>query len=202
MSTVVLVRPGCTDFDEQRRLQGTLQLPLNSRGLQQTARLIERLKDLPIEAVVTGTCEPCLSTAQAIAQAMHIKLRENDELCNFSYGLWQGLNIDEVRRKFPRVYKQWEEAPETVCPPEGETVVEVMERIEAALRKPLKKYDMFAIVASEPLASLISCALRGVAPEDVCSSMFACCEDQLIDILQTDSTSDSVTLPLMAISPS
>lgn len=200
MSTVVLVRPGCTDFDEQRRLQGSLELPLNSRGQSQVARIIDQLKEMAIEAVISGPCEPCLSTAQALSQALSVKRKESDELANFSYGLWQGLSIDDVRRKFPRVFKQWEDAPETVCPPEGETISEVLDRIRDALRKPLRKYDMFAVVASEPLASLISCSLRGVEPEDVCSSLFACCDDHLIDIIRTDLASDSATVPQIAVS--
>ena len=202
MSTVVLVRPGCTDFDEQKRLQGCLELPLNNRGQNQLTRIVEALKSLPIEAVLTGPCEPCLSTAKAVAAAMHVKLIEKEELCNLDHGLWQGMNVDEIRRKFPRAYKQWEDAPETVCPPEGETVNEVLDRIISALKKPLRKYDTFAVIASEPLASLISCSLRGEAPDDVCGSLFNCCDDHLIDVIQTDAEPEgnsilSLAMPLL-----
>ena len=34
-----------------------------------------------------------------------------------------GMLVEEVKQKQPRVYRQWLEHPETVCPPEGETVV-------------------------------------------------------------------------------
>ena len=95
MSTVVLVRPGCTDFDEQKRLQGCLELPLNNRGQSQLARIVESLKSLPIEAVLTGPCEPCLSTAKAIAAALHVKLIQKEELCNLDHGLWQGMNVED-----------------------------------------------------------------------------------------------------------
>ena len=199
MSTVVLVRPGCTDFDEQKRLQGCLELPLNNRGQSQLARIVESLKSLPIEAVLTGPCEPCLSTAKAIAAALHVKLIQKEELCNLDHGLWQGMNVDDIRRKFPRAYKQWEDAPETVCPPEGETVSEVLDRIESALKKPLRKYDTFAVIASEPLASLISCSLRGEVPDDVCGSLFSCCDDHLIDVIQTGALADGMSIPSLAM---
>ena len=32
MLQIVLIRPGTTDFDEQGRIQGTLDIPLNERG--------------------------------------------------------------------------------------------------------------------------------------------------------------------------
>ena len=199
MSTVVLVRPGCTDFDEQKRLQGCLELPLNSRGQNQLTKIVEALKMLPIEAVLTGPCEPCLSTAKALAAAMQVKLIEKEELCNLDHGLWQGMNVDDIRRKFPRAYKQWEDAPETVCPPEGETVFEVLDRISSVLKKPLRKYDTFAVVASEPLASLISCSLRGEVPDDVCGSLFSCCDDHLIDVIQTGALAEGVSIPSLAM---
>ena len=42
-----------------------------------------------------------------------------------NHGLWQGMIIDEVKRKQPKVYKQWQEHPENVCPPEGEMLAQM-----------------------------------------------------------------------------
>jgi probable phosphoglycerate mutase len=193
MSTVVLVRPGCTDFDEQKRIQGSLELPLNDRGQCQLAKVVDAIRDQPVEAVVTGPCEPCRSTAEAVAHALDVTLKEKKTLCNLDQGLWQGLCVDEIRKKFPKVFKQWKEAPKTVCPPEGETVEIAVERMISALKKPLKKYDCFVVVASEPLASLVSCTLRGAAPEDIGGTMFGCCEDQLVEIIQTNGTANERT---------
>ena len=193
MSTVVLVRPGCTDFDEQKRIQGALELPLNDRGQCQLAKVIDAIRDQPVEAVVTGPCDPCRSTAEAVAHALDVTIKEKDALCNLDQGLWQGLCVDEIRKKFPKVFRQWKEAPSTVCPPEGETVGVAIERLMSALKKPLKKYECFVVVASEPLASLVSCTLRGEPAEDIGDSMFGCCDDQLVEIIQTSGTANERT---------
>lgn len=193
MSTVVLVRPGCTDFDEQKRIQGSLELPLNDRGQDQLAKVIDAIRNQPVEAVVTGPCDPCRSTAEAVARALDVTIKEKKELCNLDQGLWQGLCVDEIRKKFPKVFKQWKESPETVCPPEGETVTLAIERMIGALKKPLKKYNCFVVVASEPLASLVSCTLRGETPEDIGNSMFGCCKDQLVEVIQTNGTAKERT---------
>lgn len=186
MSTVILVRPGCTDFDDQKRLQGSLDIPLNARGEDQLSRVVDAIRSLPIEVVLSGSCEPCLSSAEALADALDVPLKKKAKLENLHQGLWQGLSLDEIRHKFPKVFKQWEEAPETVCPPEGETVTDGVTRIESVLRKPLKKYGTFVVVASEPFATLISASLRGVEPDDLCSSLFGCCEDHLVEVIQTE----------------
>jgi probable phosphoglycerate mutase len=186
MSTVVLIRPGCTDFDEQKRIQGSLNLPLSPRGETQLEQVIAALQNVPVEAVLTGRCDPCRSTGDALADSLGVPHKEKEDLCNLDQGLWQGMSVDEIRRKFPRAYKQWEDAPETVCPPEGETIPEAVDRVSAVLRKPLKKYETFAVVASEPLASLISCTLRGATPDGLSESLFCCCEDHLVEVIHTN----------------
>jgi phosphoserine phosphatase len=184
MSTVVLIRPGCTDFDDQKRIQGSLELPLNERGQSQLEKVVDALLKIPVEIVLTGPCEPCRSTAKRVADALQISIKEKKSLVNLDHGLWQGMNVDDVRRKFPKAFSKWEDAPETVCPPEGEPIAEVQERIASALKKPLRKYNTFAIVASEPLASLVSCALRGTIPDDLSQTMFGCCEDHLVEVIE------------------
>ena len=70
MATVVLVRPGCTDFDDQKRIQGSLELPLNDRGQSQLTRVIDALRGQPLDAVLTGPSDPSRSVAEAIAECI------------------------------------------------------------------------------------------------------------------------------------
>lgn len=161
MSGIILIRPGCTDFDEQHRIQGELDLPLNDRGRSQLCRLVERLRSFPIEQILSAPGEPAFSTAETLGAEIGVSVKEVDGLRNLNQGLWQGLTIEEVRRKYPRVAKQWQESPETVCPPEGETVVEALDRVKKVLRKAMKRGGDVALVVCEPLATLISCVVQG-----------------------------------------
>jgi probable phosphoglycerate mutase len=165
MAEVVLIRPGFTDFDDQKRIQGTLDLPLNARGEEQAAQLAEQLRSTQVELVYTAPCEPARATAKIIGDELGLPVKELEGFRNYDQGLWQGLVIDDVRRKFPKVFKQWHESPEAVCPPEGETVEQVLARLQKSLRKTKKKKTNCAIIASEPLATLISCILKECKPE-------------------------------------
>jgi probable phosphoglycerate mutase len=160
MSNVVLIRPGCTDFDEQQRVQGTLDLPLNRRGQEQIRQIALELREVPLEILYTSPSEPARSSALAIGRILNVPVKELEGLRSFNQGLWQGLQVDEIRRKHPRVFKQWVEAPETICPPGGETVAGTLERIHRALEKPLKREIPFGVVAPEPLASMIACLVE------------------------------------------
>ena len=160
MPTVVLIRPGCTDFDKDERIQGTLDLPLNAEGEEQVKNLVAQIENSGIETIITSSSEPALSTAEQLGENLGIPVKEKEGLKNLNQCLWQGLEYEEVRRKYPKLLKQWTESPETVCPPEGELASEAVKRVQKTLQKYLKKKQNFAIVASEPLATIISCLLR------------------------------------------
>jgi len=159
MLQILLIRPGSTDYDQQRRIQGNLDVPLNAQGREEVARMIDdfRGRQFAIDAVYAPECEPALQTARTIAEAFDTKLRILEEVRNVNQGLWQGMSIDEFRLQQPKVYRQWQEHPESVCPPEGEMLGEAAERLHVAMSRIFKKHKegLVAIVASEPMATLI-----------------------------------------------
>jgi probable phosphoglycerate mutase len=183
MSTAILIRPGETDFDQQSRIQGGLDLPLSDTGRQQVRNLIGRLSEYSIDIVYASPTEPALSTAREIAASLDVSLKELEGLENLSHGLWEGMLLDDVKRKHPRVYKQWREAPAAVCPPEGETCAAAHERVQRVLKRPSRRRRPFAIVAPEPLATLIGSVLRG---EDPClpGPVCGCPEQRRVEVIE------------------
>lgn len=157
MVQIVLIRPGSTDYDKFERIQGTLDVPLNEEGSAEVARLIEEIRGRAVEIVYFSPNQSAEQTAEAIAQALDIRTKKLERMQNLDYGLWQGMLIEEVRVKQPKVYRQWQEQPEIVCPPGGEMLSQADERVEAAMTRLLKRHreGVIGIVAPEPLASLI-----------------------------------------------
>ena len=49
MVRILIIRPGATDFDEQGRIKGTLDLPLSEGGSDQVVRLVQELHEVPID---------------------------------------------------------------------------------------------------------------------------------------------------------
>jgi len=165
MPVAAVIRPGETEFDQQERVQGTLDLPLSEDGELQVGGIVDALRDQSVKQIYTSPNDPALSTARLIGGALGIGVKEVDALANVDHGLWQGLCIDEIKRKQPKVFKQWNETPESVCPPGGETCDEAYVRAQKALRKPMKRKDNFVIVSSEPMATLLECILRHEEPK-------------------------------------
>jgi len=162
MLKIILIRPGCTDFDDQGRITGTLDVPLNACGTDQVARTVGELADHRIQAIYTSPCEACQQTADALGAKLELKGKSLDGLKNLDHGLWHGKMIVEVKQKQPKVYRQWQEHPETVCPPEGESLKSAQDRSRAVLSKLTKKHKdgVIAIVVPEPFASLFRSQLN------------------------------------------
>ena len=152
-----MLRPGSTDFDEQGRITGQLDIPLSELGREQVSQSVAELASQPIDAIYSCPCQSAAQTAAALSQASGARVKKLEKLDNLDQGLWHGKLIDEVKQHQPRVYKQWQDKPETVCPPGGESLGDMRERVESSVKKLLKKHrsGVIALIAPEPLASLV-----------------------------------------------
>ena len=122
MVRILLIRSAATDFDEQGRIKGTLDLPLSDVGTAQAVRLTAELEQVTIDYFYSSTCRCAVETATQLAHSRRLKVKQLNDFQNIDHGLWHGKLVDEVKQTQPRVYRQLQEHPETVCPPEGEPV--------------------------------------------------------------------------------
>lgn len=162
MVQFLLIRPGSTDFDEQGRIKGTLDIPLSDVGTLQVGRLVGELHDTQIDHLYTSPCRSAEQTANSLAADHRLKPKVLEELQNLDHGLWHGKLIDEVKHSQPKVFRQLQDHPETVCPPEGEPISTALERVRAAITRLTRKHKTgtIALVVPEPLASLVRCTLN------------------------------------------
>ena len=173
MLQILLILPGSTELDEQRRIKGTLSIPLSEEGSQQVDRTVGDLAWLNITAIYSAPATCCEQTAAALASSRGMKYRCLEGFQNLDHGLWHGKLIEEIRQTQPRIYRHWQENPEAVCPPEGESIVATRRRAQLALVKLVKKHNdgVIALVVPEPLAS-------------VCRSLV--CDRELGDLWQVE----------------
>ena len=162
MTQVVLIRPGSTVYDEENRVQGILDIPLSERGRLEVVALAESLTGITLAALYCGPGESVIRTAEAVGKVLGLRPKRVDDLRNLDQGLWQGLQVDELKRRHMRVFRQWLDAPLTICPPQGEDVELAMQRIKDALKPLVRRHkdEAIGLVAGEPIAQLIACHLR------------------------------------------
>ena len=172
MLEVLLIRPGSTTFDEEGRIKGAMDIPLSRQGRQQAAELAERLKTVKLDCLYVSPAESAQQSAQQIAQLNFCRVKTLDCLRNVNQGLWQGKLVSDVKRLQPKVYRQFQEHPADVCPPQGETVLEAIDRIQSQISKLLKRHDggRVGILIPQPLAAIVHCVLLGGSLGDLWKS--------------------------------
>ena len=184
MLRIILLRPGSTQFDNQGRIKGTLSIPLNDQGIEQAAATARELVGKNIEVVYSSPCQSAYETAVALAYSNKVKIKRVERLQNLNQGLWQGKLINDVRQQQPKVYRRWQDNPDTICPPEGEMIGTARKRVESAISKILKRHKngVIVVVAPEPLASLIRCFLCKSQLGDLWKAECVCGRWESIDV--------------------
>jgi len=157
MLRIAVIQPGATDLDQQGRIKGSLDLPLCIAGEEQVARLVQELSAEPFDAVYVGPGQSAMQTAKAIARTHKLKAKLVKKLSNWDHGLWHGKLIDEVKQTQPNLSRQGQTNPESICPPNGESINDAQQRVSSALNRIVKRHKQgtLGVVISEPLASLV-----------------------------------------------
>ena len=157
MLRIILVLPGATDLDSQGRIKGSLDLPMNASGNEQAKKTARALQSESIDLLYSSPCLSAQQTAEQLSRDGQIKIKTIDNLRNLDRGLWHGRLIEELKESQPKIFRLWQEQPQTIRPPGGESLDEAEIRVEKAVRKIRKKHKSgtIAMVVPEPLASVI-----------------------------------------------
>jgi len=136
--------------------------PLSEQGCEEILAISGQLVEQHIQAVYAAEGEAERQTAALLAKAMGLKVQTSNDLRELDYGMWQGLTKSEIKRRFPKIYRQWTEAPATVRPPEGETLEQAQKRISSALREIIKRHpdELVLLVLRPVVLALLRCLLE------------------------------------------
>lgn len=160
---LLVIRSGATDYDRLGRIRGTLDVPLSDAGHAEAVAAATGLASAAPDAIYVAD-DPCaIETADVIARALGLRQRLLSALHNLDLGLWQGMLVDDIRRKQPRLARQWQDNPWNVLPPDGEPLTDACARIEAGLERMLKRHPRgrIALVAPAPLDRLVRWVVAG-----------------------------------------
>jgi broad specificity phosphatase PhoE len=91
-----LVRHGLTDWNEEGRLLGRIDIGLNARGQAQASELARSFRDVPVARVVSSPQRRAQETAQPIADALGLALETEPGVDEVWLGRWQGKKLEEL----------------------------------------------------------------------------------------------------------
>ena len=134
-TTVLLIRHGQTDSNVTGFYMGWSDEDLNEVGYTQAHILSARLAGLPIALVYTSPLRRAYTTAAILAEAYEHELEVLDDFTEIQLGDWQGLHMDEIKRRWPELWRQWRTEPSEITIPNGESFRQVAERAVQAFER-------------------------------------------------------------------
>ena len=131
MPILLLVRHALTEATGTRLSGWTPGVHLSERGREQARALVERLAPVRIAALYSSPLERCRETAEPLAAARRLEVRDTEDIGEVRYGDWTGRTLAQLSKT--RLWRSVQATPSTVRFPGGETVVD-----DLAVEEPLE----------------------------------------------------------------
>jgi len=165
MTKVYLVRHGQTEWNKKLTFRGKIDIPLNEMGHREAEAISEALKDKNIEVIYTSPLRRSIETTEPIAKLFHLEIVPIEGLIDISYGDWEGLTFNEVKKRYSDQYKKWEKRPDLVKFPNGETLNEVRDRSFRAFKNIVKENPgkSILIIPHRVINKVLICSILGLS---------------------------------------
>jgi len=134
-TSIYLLRHGQIEQAKPRRFIGQLDLPLTTEGERQALDMALLLREVPFTRIFSSPLLRAVQTAAAVAAGRGQAVITAPELAEISLGGWEGLTVEEVRRRFPGQYEQRGNDLTHFRPPDGESFHDLAIRTFAGLNR-------------------------------------------------------------------
>ena len=136
ITKITTIRHGQTDYNFERRYAGTIDVPLNEKGIGDAQKAAIKLKGNEFDIVITSKLKRAIMTAEQLIAGRKIQFIKS-ELCNErNYGKMEGLDyleVEEIKRRI--LWLKLNDDFHSLNPPNGETF--------PALRRRAKTFSQF-----------------------------------------------------------
>lgn len=141
-TTFIVVRHGQTVWNEQGRWQGWLDSPLTQTGIAQAHTAAEALAGESFTAAYSSDSGRAIETARIVlTRHTGVPLHTTQALRERNYGGFEGLNTEEIDARFPGArFKHGRDTRDNWCPPQGETLTEVRERVQGLMNELTRRH--------------------------------------------------------------
>lgn len=133
-TVLVLIRHGEAESNFTGRIGGHSSTPLTELGRRQARATAQALREaLAPTVVISSDLVRARETAEPIGAALGLDIRLDPRLRERSLGIMDGLSFEEAAAAHPAEWQRLRERDPLACPPGGETVHQVFERVSQAI---------------------------------------------------------------------
>jgi len=132
--TVILLRHGRSTSNTAHTLAGRAEgVELDDKGQAQAHALVDRVKGLPIKALVRSPLLRCRLTLEPLAAELGLEPVIDERLAEVDYGQWTGLALMDLMKE--PLWSVVQHQPSAAVFPGGEGLAQVQARAVAAVRE-------------------------------------------------------------------
>jgi len=147
ITRLCLIRHGETDWNAIGRFQGSIDIPLNAKGITQAQAAGEALKQCKFDALYSSDLQRARMTADVVAETLQRPIIPEPRLRERHLGLLEGLMPAEAEAKYPDAYLPLKARRLDYAPPQGEEVAAFQQRVSAVLQHILHTHPGQQILA-------------------------------------------------------
>lgn len=170
---ICLVRHGETSWNAEKRIQGNINVGLNTAGQAQAEAAAAWLAgNSTMAALYSSDLLRARQTAERVGRALHLAPILRPEFRERRYGLFEGLTYDQSRTRYPDVYALFEgREPDFVIPYGGESLRQLHQRVCAGLQRIVEDHrgQSVVVVTHGGVLDIVNRVVRGTslrAPRD------------------------------------
>lgn len=139
---IFLIRHGQTQWNLQKRMQGSGDSPLTEKGIEQASAIGKFLSKLNISLkdfeFLVSPLNRAQQTAKIICQNLEMDyhlIKTENNLREKSFGLWEGKIEEEIIKNYSNEYRQIIEGSLELAPPQGESEKLLFKRVKKFLNQ-------------------------------------------------------------------
>ncbi len=133
MTTVILVRHGQSEANLAKTFAGHSDISLTELGQSQARDVAEFLRDYPIDVIYSSDLKRAMQTAKPTSELQNKEIIPRRELREIYAGDWEMVKYDTLIAAYGEKYALWGKDIGRACPTNGESVLELSERISREL---------------------------------------------------------------------
>lgn len=160
---LVIMRHGRTAYNNEGRLQGQIDIPLDDQGQRQVERAAKTLvKHYPNALVVASDLQRAAQSAAPLWELLDQEALLDQRLRERSFGAWEGLLATEIAAQWPEPFADWRNGND----PQG-TDAEPRGRVADRVRAALTEHLSAAREVGRPLIIVTHGAVASIALGDL-----------------------------------
>ena len=168
MTRFYIVRHGETVANKSNQIAGHYESPLTELGKKQAMLTGEALKDVAFDAAYCSPLSRARETAGIILNG-RMTATVCPDVIEMYLGKWEGMDLDELDRKYPQDRATWHHDFGNSRPTGGESAVEAYNRMARAYTKLAKENEgkTVLVVSHGGVIQCLRCWAKGIPANEM-----------------------------------